>query len=236
MRPYVIINGVSSNTINGLLVQSLPPISKPQLRTTIEEIAGRDGDIVTTTGFKAYDKTMSVGLYGDYDVDEIIDYLSQSGEIVYSNEPDKYYNFACYAKADYERLIRFKTANITYHIQPFKYDNEEKLIDLNNNDSRGLKVTVLNKGNIKSNPTITLTGSGIIRLYINDIMVLILRLTGLTTVTLGTDGNARDVNGVFLNRQVEGDLSNLLLEKGANVISLRGNVTNFKMKDFSRWL
>ena len=67
-------------------------------------------------------------------------------------------------------------------------------------------------------------------------MVLILRLTGLTTVTLGTDGNARDVNGVFLNRQVEGDLSNLLLEKGANVISLRGNVTNFKMKDFSRWL
>lgn len=236
MRPYVIINGVNSNTINGLLVQSLPPITKPQMRTTIEEIAGRDGDIVTQTGFKAYDKTMSVGLYGDYNVDEIISYLSQSGEIVYSNEPDKYYNFACYAKADYERLIRFKTANITYHIQPYKYDYTERLIDLNNNNSRGLKLNILNKGNVKSNPKITFTGSGIVRLYINEIMVLIFRLTGLTTVILGTDGNARDINGAFVNRQVEGDLSDIILNTGENVVSFRGNVTNVKISEFSRWL
>ncbi len=236
MRPYVIINGVNSNTINGLLVQSLPPISKPQMRTTIEEIAGRDGDIVTTTGFKAYDKTMSVGLYGDYNTDEIIDYLSQSGEIVFSNEPDKYYKFACYAKADYERLIRFKTANITYHIQPYKYDFTEKLIDLNNENDRGLKITVINKGNTISRPNIIFTGSGIIRLYINEIMVLILRLTGLTTVILGADGNTRDINGAFLNRRVEGDLSDIVLNKGANVVSLRGNVTNIKISEFSRWL
>ena len=42
---YVILNGVKSTTIKGLLIQSLPPISKPLMRTSIEEIDGRDGDI-----------------------------------------------------------------------------------------------------------------------------------------------------------------------------------------------
>jgi hypothetical protein len=72
MIPYIIINGVSSRTIHGLLIQSLPPISKPRIKTSIEEIDGRDGDIVTTLGYAAYDKPMTIGLKGDYDIDEII--------------------------------------------------------------------------------------------------------------------------------------------------------------------
>ena len=48
MIPYVIINGVSSKNVHGLLIQSLPPITKPKMRTSKEEIDGRNGDIVTT--------------------------------------------------------------------------------------------------------------------------------------------------------------------------------------------
>ena len=55
---YIIINGVSSKTIEGLLIQTLPPISKPKIRTSAEEIDGRDGDVVTTLGYAAYDKTL----------------------------------------------------------------------------------------------------------------------------------------------------------------------------------
>ena len=35
---YVILNGVKNTMIKGLLVQSLPPISKPLMRTSVEEI------------------------------------------------------------------------------------------------------------------------------------------------------------------------------------------------------
>ena len=90
MQNYIILNGTSSVTIKGLLIQNLPPISKPKIRANIEEIDGRDGDIVTTLGYGAYDKEFSIGLYGDFDIDEIIQFFNSSGTVTFSNEDDKY--------------------------------------------------------------------------------------------------------------------------------------------------
>lgn len=120
---YVILNDVKSTTIQGLLIQSLPPISKPLMRTSVEEIDGRDGDVVTQLGYSAYDKPMSIGLFGDYDIDEVIKYFSSQGTVIFSNEPDKYYNYQIIQQIDFEKLIRFKTATVTFHVQPFKYSS-----------------------------------------------------------------------------------------------------------------
>ena len=60
MKYYVIINGNSSLNIQGLAIESLPNISKPLIRTTREEIDGRDGDIITKLGYSAYDKTLNI--------------------------------------------------------------------------------------------------------------------------------------------------------------------------------
>ena len=123
---YVVLNGINSTTINGLLIQSLPPISKPLMRTQRDEIDGRDGDVVTKLGYSAYDKQISIGLYGDFDIDEIIAYFDSEGVVTFSNEPDKYYYYKILDQIDYERLIRFRTATVTMHCQPFKYKlNEE---------------------------------------------------------------------------------------------------------------
>lgn len=135
MRNYIILNGVSSQTISGLLIQNLPPISKPKIRTEVEEIDGRDGDIVTTLGYGAYDKEFEIGLYGNYDVDEIITYFNSQGTVTFSNEDDKYYNYQIVEQIDFERLIRYKTATVKMHVQPFKYSltDSEKTFDINNN-------------------------------------------------------------------------------------------------------
>ncbi len=118
---YVILNGKKSTLIKGLLIQSLPPISKPLMRTTVEEIDGRDGDVVTKLGYSAYDRKMSIGLFGDYDINEVIQYFDSEGTAIFSNEPDKFYNYQINAQIDYEKLIRFKTATVTFHVQPFKF-------------------------------------------------------------------------------------------------------------------
>ena len=55
MRNYIILNNKDSRDITGLLIQELPPISKPKMRTSVEEIDGRDGDITTKLGYEAYD-------------------------------------------------------------------------------------------------------------------------------------------------------------------------------------
>lgn len=123
---YIILNGKKSTTIKGLLISSLPLISKPLIRTQVEEIDGRDGDIVTKLGYAAYDKEITVGLFGDYDVNDVIAYFDSEGIVTFSNESDKYYKYEIIQQIDFERLIRYKTATVTFHVQPFKYSAVEK--------------------------------------------------------------------------------------------------------------
>ena len=131
MRDYIILNGVNSNTITGLLISTLPPITKPKIRTQTEEIDGRDGDIVTTLGYSAYDKEIQIGLYGNFNINEVIAYFNTAGTVTFSNEPDKYYNYQILDQIDYEKLIRFKTAKVKMHVQPFKYPLEETPVEIN---------------------------------------------------------------------------------------------------------
>lgn len=129
MRNYVIINGVNSLTIQGLAINILPPISKPPMRTLREEIDGRDGDITTELGYGAYDRTLEIGLYGNYDIDEVIAFFNSKGTIVFSDEDDKYYNFQILDRIDYTKLVKFRTASINIHCQPFKYPLEEEPLE-----------------------------------------------------------------------------------------------------------
>ena len=144
---YVIINGVNSNTIPGLLIQSLPPISKPLMRTEVVEIDGRDGDIVYELGYSAYDKQISIGLHGNFDIDQVIKFFTGKGTVIFSNEPDKYYNFQIINQIDYQRLLRYRTATITLHVQPYKYAvGETTSVDLDmialsaSAEGRGIKL------------------------------------------------------------------------------------------------
>lgn len=133
MRYYVVINGESSLNIQGLAIQSLPNISKPLMRSRREEIDGRDGDIITKLGYSAYDKTLKIGLWGNYDINQVIAFFNQEGVITFSNEPDKYYNFTILNREDYiNKLEAFREASITIHCQPFKYEINEQPIELDN--------------------------------------------------------------------------------------------------------
>lgn len=236
MRPYIIINGVNSETVKGLLISALPPISKPKVRVTLEEIDGRDGDIATVLGYAAYDKPISIGLYGDYDIDAVIKYFNSSGKVIFSNEADKYYNFAIYEAIDFNKLIRYKTATVNMHVQPFKYSAEEVEKSFNIRGESNI-ITVRNNGNIYAKPTITLTGSGAVDIYIGTAHFGI-NLTGVNeTIIIDVQGmNAYDLDGNFKNREVVGDYDTLRLDSGVNNITINGNVTSFKINNYSRWI
>lgn len=236
---YIIINGVSSKNINGLLIQTLPPISKPTIRTSAEEIDGRDGDIITTLGYKAYDKVFSIGLKGDYNVDDVIKFFDTSGKVTFSNEIDKYYNFAIYNLIDFNKLLRYKTANVTMHVQPFKYSIDETPIKWTNSGSETIaNISVRNNGNIYSKPIVTITGSGTINLYIGTTQVLKIELSsaGETIVIDVGAMNATDGEGDYLNRQVTGDYNNLVFPAGVNNFRVTGNVTNVTIEKYNRWI
>lgn len=146
MRNYITINGIKSDSVKGLMIQSLPPISKPLVRTSTEEIDGRDGDIVTKLGYSAYDKEVTIGLHGDFDVNDAIQFFDSSGEVVFSNEPDKYYNFEILQRIDFERLIRFKTATVKFHVQPFKYSDVDRQYVFSNDFISFAKQKIVSNG------------------------------------------------------------------------------------------
>lgn len=233
---YIIINGKKSTLINGLIITSLPPITKPKIRYTLEEIDGVDGDVINKLGYGAYDKTFEIGLSYNYNVDDVIAYLNTEGQITFSNEPDKYYYFTTLNQIDFEKLIRFKKAKITIHVQPFKYSNIESTKDYTfTEDNQNL--IVRNNGNIYSKPIITIFGNGAIELSLNGMEVL--KITNLDgSMVLDTQSqNAYNPSTLdFLNRYVIGDFKNLYLSVGKNIISWTGNITEVKIDYCSRWI
>lgn len=356
MVNYIELNGEKSSNVKGLIIQSLPPITKPKMRTSIEDIDGRDGDIVTRLGYAAYDKELSIGLHGDFDIDDAIDFFDSEGEVVFGNEPDKYYRYQILDQIDFERLVRFRTAKVKMHVQPFKYDAVDRTFDIVNQflhveDSTasrfGITVTssdgnirvagkatsdvdievpiesmslsgsytmtasasgsavwcalrlidgepsndksfggsymelksngdstmtaiadseydalwldikagtsvdftlnvtmasdgfnqisLTNRGNVISRPTVTVYGSGNVELAINSVTVLSFAIDdGYITI------DAEEMNAyhgdTLMNRHVTGDYADLALKVGENVISWTGDVTGIRIEDFSRWI
>ena len=237
MRNYIILNDRNSEEIPGLLIQELPSISKPLLRNQIEEIDGRDGDIVMPLGYAAYDKDVSIGLYGKFDVDDVIEYFNSEGKVVFSNEPDKYYKYQVLNQIDFERLVRFRTATVTFHVQPFKFANNEKSKTYTSFDNNS--ITVRNNGNYYSRPKITVFGTGTINLSLNGKQLFVINLGSLAAqITIDAEqleAYDEDTN-VLMNRSVDGDYDNLRLKVGTNTISWSGSVTKIVINNYSRWI
>lgn len=233
----ITLNGTNSTEITGLLIQSLPPVSKPAVRTLVEEIDGRDGDVVTALGYAAYDKEITIGLYGNFEIDQVIEYFASEGTVTFSNEPDKVYSYAIYNQIDFERLIRFRTATVTLHVQPFKYSVDELPKTYNSNQSQS--VTIRNNGNVYSRPTMALRGSGIISLSLNGSQLFQITFPdGVAEITIDT--NAMEAYSgtldTLMNRYVDGDYDNFKLNIGANSISWTGDLTSLTIWNYSRWI
>lgn len=232
-KNFCILNGVRSDTVEGLLIQELPPVRKPPMRTQIEEIDGRDGSIVTNLGFGAYEKSMIIGLYGDFDIDNVIRFFNSSGEAIFSNELDKIYQYQIINAIDFERLIRFRTATVTFYVQPFKHSSveEEQTFTSSSFD-------VINAGNIESKPVIEITGSGDVTLSLNGTAILIIALGNSTRRIIidSEDMNAYWGN-TYLNRLVAGDYDDLTLKPGKNTLLLSGgSIDSIRIDKYSRWI
>lgn len=242
----ITLNETRSTLIKGLLIQSLPPITKPQQRVLTETIDGRDGDRLTLLGYAAYDKTVQIGLCGYYDVDEVIQYFvdNMSGKVIFSNEPDKYYRYTIVKQIDFERLLRFKQAKVVFHVQPYKYDAGGS-DELTAESQAGLTtVSIFNKGNAYSRPLIALYGSGVITFTVNGIGVDVdfSQCDGVCVIDVegleAYDGYPGVQGTALANRAVSGDYNTLRLKPGENLLRKTGTgtLTAVQVTLISRWI
>lgn len=231
---FITLNGIRSDSVKGLLISELPPVVKPQQRTEIEEIDGRDGDIVTKLGYSAYDRTMLIGLHGDFDIDDVIRFFDSEGDAVFSNEPDKLYKYQILDDIEFERLIRFRKAKVSFHVQPFKYSAVERIKTINAESEDSFRV--LNSGNTVARPRITITGSGTINLSLNNHQMFVINLGNEGYITIDTEEMNAYKGSVLKNRLVTGNYDNFALTLGMNVISWTGDVDAVSIEKYSRWI
>lgn len=232
MRDYIIINGVNSLSIKGLAITKLPSIYKPIMRTEIEEIDGRNGDIITELGYGAYNKELTIGLFGDYDIDEIIAFFNQKGTIIFSNENDKVYNFDIVDQIEFEKLIKFRSATINIHCQPFKYPLSETPIEVEYEN----EAIINNDGNIYSKPLIDLEGTGLVTIYLNNTQMFQVDLSELNNITIDTELLEAYSDTQLANRKVVGDYSKFKLQVGTSQLKFGGALTKATITRYKRWL
>jgi phage-related protein len=233
MANFLTFNGISISTLTGLLICELPSISKPAMRTEITQIDGKDGDISDFLGFETYEKSVQIGLFGNYDINQIAKYFTGSGQVIFSNETDKYYNAEITEQINFERLVLFRKAEVVFRAQPYKYLLNEAAVGVVITEQTEISVT--NVGLEQSKPIITLTGDGIVEISINGLAQFQINIDdSYVTVDSMLEEAYKDNTQTLKNRQMTGVFP--VLQQGENIITWTGNLTKIEILPMSRWL
>ena len=228
---YINFKGIDSRSLQGLIIQELPPITKPEMRVQSTVIDGKDGDIQENIGYSAYDKTLKIGLSRKFDINEIIKYFNGNGDVIFSNEPDKVYEASIVKQIDYERLLTFRTANVKIHVQPYKYLLNELAVDVTINNET--EVVVNNVGLEIAKPIINLYGSGIVEISINDYAQFQIDIDD-ESVTIDCEEQEAYKGNNLKNHLMIGEFP--IFEVGENVITWTGILEKIVVIPKSRWL
>ena len=228
--PYFIYNGIDSRMM-GVIVTAMPPTVRAAQRVESVKVPGRSGSLHETDGaYDNYTKTMECAIKKREKIDDIAAWLTGSGEIIFSSEPDKVYRVTISNTISIAQMMRtFQKFQVSFDTYPFKYsvNRFDEALELEK------PAVILGKGTVYSQPVITVYGSGAVALTIN-----------------GADyplGNVDDY--VTINSEIEecykGDLNrnNIFsadefprLEPGDNTISWTGNVEKIEIQPNWRWV
>ncbi len=221
---YFIFKDISSENFNNLIVENLPPISSPPQRYDIQEIDGSSKVIINELGYKAYEKPIKLG-FKNHDTYNVESWLKGKGKLILSNELDKYYDAFVLEQIDYKQVLRFKTATVTFLVQPYKHATGEE-----ETESRVL----INQGNTECLPLMTIYGSGKVGILVNGVKQCEITIDGYVTLDGEEEEAYKDNLDNRRNRVMIGKFP--VLQPGENTLSFTGNVTNVKTLVRSRWL
>lgn len=232
MKPYFTWNGIDSRQM-GIVVESLPPITRPAMRVSVTEIDGKDGDEIVELGYEAYDKDIVFGVKKTTEayLNVLLHWLSGDGELITSAEPTKRYYAKIYEALDLERLCRFRKASVTLHTQPYKYAVSEDEIEWTGTNQ---VLQIENQGNITSAPLITVEGSGTVNISVDGMFVCKLDLDENDMIIMDSAELEAYDNASLRNRDMIGDFIRLL--PGSHEITWDGSISSLKVIPKSRWV
>ena len=203
---------------------------KPEQETRITKVEGADISIIEKLGYLPTTIETKMVLFDTTDLDDIYTWLGGEGDLILSDNPERYIVAHCDIELQPERFSR-GVANRVIDIEfmtlsPYWYENNEIPIVLT------VAGNVTNEGNVNSRPILKITGSGTVTITVDGRSFTYIFDTPFVIV----DSLQQDAyhEGVLKNRQMTGSFP--YLEPGINAVSWTGTVTSIELTKVSRWL
>ena len=156
--------GVTLST-KGIIIQSIDWFKKPQRRNEQKYIDGNDGATIIEYGYDPFTITANIGLTDMTKLDEVMALLDGAGVLTFSGDAGKYRNAKVLEQVDYEKLMRFKTAEVQFFIDiPFRYIVAEA-----DQTMATFPATINNPGTVISWPLLKITGTGFVNITLNGV-------------------------------------------------------------------
>ena len=232
-EPYFIFKGKKSTDM-GLLLSSLPVVTKPKRKTNTVTIPGRNGtetqDLATYEGY-----SLSIGCgfenIKEVDIDRLWKWLDGSGDLILSTEPSKVY------KARIDNSISMTDVYwviadflVQFDVEPFKYavNPQNDLIKMTKKE-----MTLYNRGTYYAEPVITLYGSGDITVTINGKSYGCKNVEEFVTIDTPLQmiyKENENKNATYQSREFP------IFQTDANTIVLSSNITKAEIQPNWRWL
>lgn len=215
MKHTLIWNGKTAEQM-GLKVISLPPIQNSQERIQEEEVIGRDGTLTFVNGFTSDEKSVEADYIGN-NPKNIARWLQGEGKVIFGNLENRFFKARINNVVPISQVLEnhLYSLQIKFKCQPFAYFLEgDYPIEI---VSSGTKI--YNPGTYKSEPLITIYGTGTGYLTINGTTYTITNIGGSISID-------SDIMEVLENKGDYLECNDFIeLATGENTVTFSGGIT-----------
>ena len=233
MDAYFIFKNKSSKDY-GILIETMPEITKPQRREQEVTIPGRNGVLtIDEDTYEPYTLSFTCSTRGISKVNDMLAWLDGSGDLTVSTEPDKIYKAKISNAIPISDVVYlYPSFLVQFKVFPFKY-SRNAVISHADDLTVTATTTIRNSGTVYSQPTITVYGSGNITLTINGTNYGLNSVDSYITI----DSEMMEVYKDSTNANNKYSAMDFpRFEVGQNSISWTGSVTKVEIIPKWRWL
>ena len=213
---------IRSNSLN-IIFSDFPPIPTGKKRTQFLTVPGRDG-VLTVEDDSLEPFQIQVEGHAECTRDQLINYFSGKGRLIFDEMPDRYYNITIvdgititYPLGN-KSLLKFL---VTFEFEPYAMSVNNPLV------VAGTTLTINNIYGIKALPYMRITGNGTIIIRKNGVQILEIKNVS-DYVEIDSSLDAIFKGNTSFERNSVGKVP--VLDIGTNIIVISGNVTKFEIR------
>ena len=229
---FIIFRGFNTKGI--FLIEELPIAPSAKEKKTLIEIDGRHGFLTDNQeAYQSIEISVELKLYNKNDIQKVRNVFRGSGNLILSNQEDRYYKATVINQVEFERVIRENhSVIVTFKLQPHAYELKDNTITLTTSP-----YTLTNNTNATAQPEIIIYGTGTAILIIGDETVHIKNINDHIILDYELQEAYRITNGSPSNANTDVSCDYDEIQMGTTKIEWSGSgITGIKINPRWRYL